>query len=95
MHLPTVSSPGIENYLCLQIAFDSHELFLLPANKSGERRELSSLRAEKSREDECWSTEVKVISLGIQSLLCCCYGHCVPFLDLGFFICKRRGLGGV
>ena len=42
MRLPTVSSPGIENYLCLQIAFDSHELFFLPANRSGDGRELLS-----------------------------------------------------
>lgn len=36
MHLPTGSSPGTENYLCLQIAFDSRELFLWPANRSGD-----------------------------------------------------------
>lgn len=42
MRLPTVSSPGMGNYLCLQIAFDSHELFFLPANRSGDGRELLS-----------------------------------------------------
>ena len=42
MRLPTVSCPGMGNYLCLQIAFDSHELFFLPANRSGDGRELLS-----------------------------------------------------
>lgn len=36
MHLPAGSSPGTKNYLCLQIAFDSRELFLWPANRSGD-----------------------------------------------------------
>lgn len=40
LHCPPTSSPGIENYLCLQIAFDAHELFLLPANRSGDGRVL-------------------------------------------------------
>lgn len=36
MLLPGGSSPGTENYLCLQIAFASRELFLWPANRSGD-----------------------------------------------------------
>lgn len=39
---------GTEHYLCLQTALDSHELFLLPANRSGDGRELWRWRAEKS-----------------------------------------------
>lgn len=68
VHLPASPSPGTENYLCLQIAFASHELFLLPANRSGDGSGLSSRRAEKS--DGRRGAEVEVTSLGIWSQLC-------------------------
>lgn len=64
VHLPTISSPSVENYLCLQIAFESHELFLLPANGPWDGRELSSRRAEKSRGDGGRRTEWKSGALG-------------------------------
>lgn len=68
VHLPASPSLGTENYLCLQIAFDSHELFLLPANRSGDGRGLSSRRAEKS--DGGRGAEAEVTSLRIWSQLC-------------------------
>lgn len=91
VHLPTGSSPGIENYLCLQIALDSHELFPLPANRSGDGRELSSQRAEKSRGDGRRGTKVEVTSLGIWFQLC----HCCAITSLpqgsGFLSAKEEG----
>lgn len=96
VHLPASPSLGTENYLCLQIAFDSHELFLLPANRSGDGRGLSSRRAEKS--DGGRGAEAEVTSLRIWSQLC--HRRAVPSPPLpspgpGLLICRRRGLGGL
>lgn len=90
MRLPTGSSPGTENYLCLQIAFDSHELFLLPANRSGDgsyrackpRIRGRQMKEQRSGSHEPWESVPALLLLW----------PLPPCLGLGLLICKTRGL---
>lgn len=93
MHLPAGSSPGTKNYLCLQIAFDSRELFLWPANRSGDENypvcklgiQGRQMKTQRSGSQKPWDW---VSALMLQRPLC-------PFLGPGMAQLQNKRLGGV